>query len=535
MEPFLLSTQLITLFLIGLCTGPCSGENVSLHYYAHGVALNQNFTKAYFQKDEEDCEPCKSLALNVEYGFWKIFDFLTKVKLFERKKSILLDKKSKGVFFSPPSLGGQKLNSTEWKDPNAQKEEMGVYFAMVMELDLNVTDPAVNRRDVEEIIPKSCWMYLRYHSFQLNSTVFVNRSTFGIKLIQESDVTSYIEYLKGKHHFTSRGILRKGDDIPENHQKALRLISYVGCTLSAVGLILTIFTIVLSRKLRRLRPNQILVCLSMSLLAAILLFTFGTNSITGLDSVDLCKALACMLHYFLLSSVVWMSIEAYNLYQDLVKVFDTTLLSHSDFMCRAGVLAWIIPAIVVVITSLAQPDSYGLYKTKNSTEVLCWMNEEAYYGAFLAPVLLLMAVNVTIFVVVMKEIYKLPRMREKSNRLPHLRATISVFVLLGLNWLFAGLAAIVGTLVFHYLFTITCSFQGLFIFLLHGIIKTDFRDAWRALTSKNRVVEILRSRSLVTFSKSLSLSSRHSSSVMPLSGSRLAKQQTKIPGKRSVK
>ncbi|KAK2556557.1 Adhesion G-protein coupled receptor G6 [Acropora cervicornis] len=463
MEPFLLSTQLITLFLIGLCTGPCSGENVSLHYYAHGVALNQNFTKAYFQKDEEDCEPCKSLALNVEYGFWKIFDFLTKVKLFKRKKSILLDKKSKGVFFSPPSLGGQKLNSTEWKDPNAQKEEMGVYFAMVMELDLNVTDPAVNRRD----------------------------------LIQESDVTSYIEYLKGKHHFTSRGILRKGDDIPENHQKALRLISYVGCTLSAVGLILTIFTIVLSRKLRRLRPNQILVCLSMSLLAAILLFTFGTNSITGLDSVDLCKALACMLHYFLLSSVVWMSIEAYNLYQDLVKVFDTTLLSHSDF--------------------------------------ICWMNEEAYYGAFLAPVLLLMAVNVTIFVVVMKEIYKLPRMREKSNRLPHLRATISVFVLLGLNWLFAGLAAIVGTLVFHYLFTITCSFQGLFIFLLHGIIKTDFRDAWRALTSKNRVVEILRSRSLVTFSKSLSLSSRHSSSVMPLSGSRLAKQQTKIPGKRSVK
>lgn len=28
------------------------------------------------------------------------------------------------VFCSPPSLGGQKLNSTEWKDPSAQKEEM---------------------------------------------------------------------------------------------------------------------------------------------------------------------------------------------------------------------------------------------------------------------------------------------------------------------------------------------------------------------------------------------------------------------------
>ena len=46
---------------------------MSLHYYAHGVALNQNFTKAYFQKDEEDCEPCKSLALNVEYGVSSYF------------------------------------------------------------------------------------------------------------------------------------------------------------------------------------------------------------------------------------------------------------------------------------------------------------------------------------------------------------------------------------------------------------------------------------------------------------------------------
>ena len=35
-----------------------------------------------------------------------------------------------------------------------------------------------------------------------------------------------------------------------------------------------------------------------------------------------------------------MSIEAYNLYQDLVKVFDTTLISQNEFMCRAGVVGW---------------------------------------------------------------------------------------------------------------------------------------------------------------------------------------------------
>ena len=78
----------------------------------------------------------------------------------------------------------------------------------------------------------------------------------------------------------------------------------------------------------------------LSLLAAILLFTFGVNTLTGSASLDLCKVLAAFLHYFLLSSIVWMGIEAYNLYQDLVKVFDTSFISQTQFMCRAGVVGW---------------------------------------------------------------------------------------------------------------------------------------------------------------------------------------------------
>lgn len=99
-------------------------------------------------------------------------------------------------------------------------------------------------------------------------------------------------------------------------------------------------SIFFDRKLRRLRQNQILAYLCVSLLAAILLFTFGINGMTGSDSLDVCKAIAALLHYFLLSSIVWMSIEAYNLYQDLVKVFDTTFISQNEFMCRAGVVGW---------------------------------------------------------------------------------------------------------------------------------------------------------------------------------------------------
>ena len=142
----------------------------------------------------------------------------------------------------------------------------------------------------------------------------------------------------------------------------------------------------------------------------------------------------------------------------------------------------------------------------------CWIDAGAFYGAFLAPVLFLMVINAFIFLAVMKEIYNIPDMCEKTKRLSHLRATVSVFVLLGLNWLFAGLAAIVGTLVFHYLFTITCSFQGVLIFVLHGIMKKDFQDAWRMLTTKNRVVEMIRSSSRGT--NTISISSQNSSFAM---------------------
>lgn len=499
--------------LLALYTGLCTGENVSVHYLASGVILNHNFTREFYTQDIKDCEPCQNLTNNIRKGFWKMFNFFVTVNLFE--DSSLLDKTSEGIFFGPPSLGGQEVNTTEETEipPEQKREERGVYFIMVMRLDFNVPDPARNLRDLKAIIQNTCWHYLRtIVHFQLHQEVILNSTAFSFEEIPEELVSDYLSILRQRYGFTSKTVLRKYDDIAKSHQKALAVISYVGCSLSAVGLSLTILTIVLSWKLRRLRQNQILVYLCLSLLAAILLFTFGINGITDSDSLDLCKVMAALLHYFLLSSIVWMSIEAYNLYQDLVKVFDTTLISQNEFICRAGVVGWIVPAVIVVITVLADPDSYGFHVMDKNNETLCWIDAGAFYGAFLAPVLLIMVINAFIFIAVMKEIYNIPHMCEKTNRLSHLRATVSVFVLLGLNWLFAGLAATVGTLVFHYLFTITCSFQGVLIFLLHGIIKKDFQEAWRMFTTKNRVLELIRSSSLGT--KTMSISSHSSSFAM---------------------
>ena len=134
-----------------------------------------------------------------------------------------------------------------------------------------------------------------------------------------------------------------------------------------------------NRKLRRLRQNQILVCMSLSLLSAILLFSFGINGVTHSGSLDLCKAMALLLHYFLLSSIVWMSIEAYNLYQDLVKVFDTTFISQNEFMCRAGVVGWSKSTLFFYFQSKCFT-SIILFTLILNNAILVWSIEELVVG-----------------------------------------------------------------------------------------------------------------------------------------------------------
>lgn len=53
-----------------------------------------------------------------------------------------------------------------------------------------------------------------------------------------------------------------------------------------------------------------------------------------------CIPIAVFLHYFILAALSWMCVDAYNLYRDLVKVFNTRTLSNRAFFIRASVLAY---------------------------------------------------------------------------------------------------------------------------------------------------------------------------------------------------
>ena len=59
----------------------------------------------------------------------------------------------------------------------------GIYFIMVMRLDVNVINPAKNLHDLKDLIQNSCWSYLRtIVHFQLHKEVLLNSTAFNFQV-----------------------------------------------------------------------------------------------------------------------------------------------------------------------------------------------------------------------------------------------------------------------------------------------------------------------------------------------------------------
>lgn len=108
------------------------------------------------------------------------------------------------------------------------------------------------------------------------------------------------------------------------------------------------------------------------------------------------------------------------------------------------------------------------------------MTSLAFLLSFLVPVLLIVTVNAVFFVLIMREIVQVSQ-RDVHNIKPSVRAAISLSVVLGFCWLLAGISTFYSNPFFRYAFVVMSSFQGLFIFIFHGIGKQELRDSWKSL------------------------------------------------------
>ncbi|XP_078701916.1 adhesion G-protein coupled receptor G7-like [Branchiostoma floridae x Branchiostoma belcheri] len=310
-----------------------------------------------------------------------------------------------------------------------------------------------------------------------------------------------------------------------DHEKPLEVITIVGCVVSIVCLVLTLFSFVVTRRdKRRTRTghakNQrlVLINLCVALLAILVIFLAGINRTASPIG---CKVVAALLHYFLLAALMWMAMEAVNLYRAVVQVFDAV---SANFVIKAGAVAWGFPLVATLST--AGPSS--LYKYR--MEKACWLAREPLIYAFLIPAGLILLFNLLVFILVMTKLVREEKKQKglrgaaaDANKVDRqwiilqIRRAGSIMALFGLTWLFGFFVIDDARTVFAYLFCIFNTLQGLFIFIFHCVMREDMTKWRKKLTCWKKFIYIGKKKQgqyQVNGSKSFSSASQTSQTIL---------------------
>ncbi|XP_037090918.1 uncharacterized protein LOC119111202 [Pollicipes pollicipes] len=270
------------------------------------------------------------------------------------------------------------------------------------------------------------------------------------------------------------------------HERILSVLSYIGATLSLLGLALTILTYSLFRCLNRDRQGKILLNLCVSLLLMNAAFLVS-NLHAVLPSAQFCISTAVLVHYLVLSSLCWMLVEAVNMYQLIITVFAT---SESNFMVKRLLFAWGLP-LAIVLSTLAS-DRRAYYQAIDEHYcVITARQPYIYYISFFGPGCVILVINVVVFALVARVLFQQRTLGKfgavrKSISISQVRGAFTVMTLLGVTWVLGAFALGRTRLAFSYIFTILNSTQGFIIFVSRCLQYPEARLAWLTLIKTGR-------------------------------------------------
>ncbi|XP_065589416.1 adhesion G-protein coupled receptor G1 [Cyrtonyx montezumae] len=273
------------------------------------------------------------------------------------------------------------------------------------------------------------------------------------------------------NHLTYFAVLMvSSPEISYLHRDSLSIITYIGCLISAVASISTIFFLYFRSKQR----DQITsMHIHMNLLGAIFLldFTFLVSEhLASSSSQAACRAGGLFLHFSLLSCLTWMGIEGYNLYRLVIEVFNAY---HDHFLLKLCLVGWGLPFSCVMMIFLTDWTNYGpfhipVYESiggRSTNATICWLTSPLIHNVvnlgFFSVVFLF---NLVMLGAMVREIL---RQNKKGHKLKHVLALFGLSILLGIPWalVFFSFTSGVFRLVSLYIFTIINSLQGFLIFL----------------------------------------------------------------------
>eukprot|EP00117_Sycon_ciliatum_P045008 scpid14656/ scgid2275/ Latrophilin-3; Calcium-independent alpha-latrotoxin receptor len=297
-------------------------------------------------------------------------------------------------------------------------------------------------------------------------------------------ITDLVSNTPGVHqcstnHLTHFAILVGVGEDPVEVPVSLSIVSVIGCALSMVGVIATFVTMMLPDTRRQLQA-RIIASLCLAIFGLLLLFIVSAfGSLAG----DSCLAVGLFLHYFLLASFSWMVMEGVQICRLIIAVFSSASASSNRILAIMSAISWGLPFLIVLITAAVSNESYR-------RSGICFVHGTALIVGVIVPLAIMVLVNSAVFVLALRRII---HHRERKRKLSQdaasaskfqetvsdVKSAMTLFVLLGVTWVF-GLATLdTQSLVLVWIFTILNSTQGLSIFIVHVILRTKSRAEWR--------------------------------------------------------
>lgn len=305
------------------------------------------------------------------------------------------------------------------------------------------------------------------------------------------------------YHLTHFGQLisidffRDGENkvVDQKHNKALNVITLVGCFLSLIGIVGIFITAGVFHSWRQKPGTKVLLQLSLAIaLPLLLILVFNLdNSIfieyKGLYVVaehmkGVCITLGAILHYSILSGFVWMLITAILQFIRYVRVLGVR--RPSRFMFKFTLIGWGLPSLPVMCILIVNRESYLPLPANHDaySGPICYPTGNYFLYAVVLPVIIILGINVVLFGSVIYSISRGPdgKMRHVDLDLiaAQLRLSIFLFFLLGLSWFF-GILTFSNNIIWSYLFCLTSTLQGFVLFLYFVICDPATRSLWITL------------------------------------------------------